>query len=160
MRMRTFGIGTALLLTAGVASAHVNLQPRESAPGATLTYTMRIPTEGTVTTTGVELEIPDQITVVSIDGPADAYTVKKAGERIVSIAWKTDIPPKQAKTFTFVAKNPSAPSEISWKAHQSFADGTSYDWVEPAGGKRPAARTNVIAASAKPATPADHEHKP
>lgn len=155
MRTHTLAIGVALLLTAGVASAHVNLQPRESAPGATLTYTMRIPTEGTVTTTGVELEIPDQISVISIDGPTDAYTVKKAGERIVSITWKTEIPPKQAKTFTFVAKNPSAPSEISWKAHQSFADGTSYDWVEPAGSKRPAARTNV---TATPDKSADHKH--
>ena len=158
MRTRILGIGAALLVTAGVASAHVNLQPRESAPGATITYTMRIPTEGTITTTGIELEIPDQIGVVSIDGPADAYTVKKAGERIVSITWKTDIPPKQAKSFTFVAQNPSTPSEISWKAHQHFADGTSYDWVEPAGSKRPAARTNVIAAPDKSAMPADHKH--
>lgn len=158
MRMQTLGLGAAILLSAAVASAHINLQPRESAPGAAVTYTVRVPTEGAINTTAIELEIPDQINVVSVDGPADAYTVKKAGERIVSITWKTDIPPKQAKTFTFVAKNPSTPSEISWKAHQAFADGTSYDWVEPAGSKRPAARTNVTAAADKAAMPADHKH--
>ncbi len=158
MRKRTLGLGAALLLVASAAYAHVNLQPRESAPGATVTYTMRVPTEGTVTTTGIELEIPDAMTVVSVDGPADAYEVKKAGDRIVAITWKTEILSKQFKTFTFVAKNPSAPSEISWKAHQRFADGTTFDWVEPAGGKRPAGRTNVAVAVDKAAMPADHKH--
>ena len=158
MRKRTLALGAALLLVASAANAHVNLQPRESAPGATVTYTMRVPTEGTVTTTAVELEIPDAMTVVSVDGPADVYEVKKVGERIVAITWKTDIAPKQFKTFTFVAKNPSAASEISWKAHQRFADGTTFDWVEPAGSKRPAARTNVAVAADKAAMPADHKH--
>ena len=158
MRKRTFGFVFAVLAMASVASAHVTLQPRESAPGETVTYTVRVPTEGTVPTTGIELEIPDAVTVVSVDGPAEAYEVKKSGDRIISIAWKTDIQPKQFKTFTFVAKNPTTPSEISWKAHQQFADGTMSDWIEPAGGKRPAARTKVGAAAEKPAMPADHKH--
>lgn len=158
MRKRTFGVVFAVLAMASVVSAHVTLQPRESAPGETVTYTVRVPTEGTVATTAIELEIPDGVTVVSIDGPAEAYEVKKSGDRIVSIAWKTDIQPKQFKTFTFVARNPMAASEISWKAHQSFADGTMSDWIEPAGGKRPAARTKVGATAEKPAMPADHKH--
>lgn len=158
MQNRLLGVFIALLFMTGAASAHVSVQPRESAPGETITYTVRVPTEGTVVTTGIELEIPDAIAVVSVDGPADAYEVKKTGDRIVSISWKTEILPKQAKTFTFVAKNPAGVSEISWKAHQKFADGTVTDWVEPAGSKRPAARTNVAAAAAKAPMPADHKH--
>lgn len=158
MRDRLFGVVVALLFMASAASAHVTLQPRESAPGETITYTIRVPTEGTVVTTAVELEIPDAITVVSVDGPADGYELKKDGDRIVAIAWKTEIPPKQFKTFTFVAKNPAAASEISWKAHQKFADGTTSDWVEPAGSKRPAPRTRVAVATEKAHAPADH-HK-
>ena len=156
MRKHTLSFGAALLLVASAAYAHVNLQPRESAPGVTVTYMMRVPTEGTVTTTGIELEVPDAMTIVSVDGPADAYEVKKADGRIVAITWKTEILPKQVKTFTFVAKNPAAPSEISWKAHQRFADGTSFDWVEPAGGKRPSGRTNVVVMADKAAMPVDH----
>lgn len=156
MRKHTLSFGAALLLVASAAYAHVNLQPRESAPGVTVTYMMRVPTEGTVTTTGIELEVPDAMTIVSVDGPADAYEVKKTDGRIVAITWKTEILPKQFKTFTFVAKNPSAPSEISWKAHQRFADGTSFDWVEPAGGKRPSGRTNVVVMADKAAMPVDH----
>lgn len=148
----------AVLVAAAVLQAHVTLQPRESAPGATVTYTVRIPTEGTVTTTGVELEIPDGIMVVAVDGPTDGYQVKRAGERIVSILWKTEIAPKAVKTFTFSAKNPSHPSELSWKAHQYFADGTTFDWVEPAGSKRPAARTRIAAAPDNAAAPGEHKH--
>jgi uncharacterized protein YcnI len=148
-----------IFVTAAALHAHVTLQPREAAPGATVTYTMRVPTEGTVTTTGIELEIPDGVAILSVDGAADTYEVKKAGDRIVAIAWKTEIPPKAFKTFTFSAKNPTEPAELSWKAHQRFADGTVFDWIEPAGGKRPAARTRITAATDKPAAPAEHQHQ-
>ena len=111
-----------------------------------------------MTTTGLELEIPDGITVVSVDGPATGYSVKKAGDRIVSIEWKTEIAPKQFKTFTFSARNPGEAVELSWRAHQHFADGTTFDWVEPAGGKRPAARTRIAPTSDKAAPTGDHQH--
>ena len=150
----------AMLIVAAALEAHVTLQPRESAPDATLTYTVRVPTEGTVTTTGVELEIPDGISVLSVEGPAESYEVQKSGDRIVSIAWKTEILPKQFKTFTFSARNPSNPAEVSWTAHQRFADGTMFDWVEPAGGKHPAGRTTIVAAPSTTAAPADHQHHP
>jgi K+-sensing histidine kinase KdpD len=57
---------------ASTASAHVSLQPHESAPGETVTYTVRVPTEGTIVTIGIELDIPESVHVVSVDGPADA----------------------------------------------------------------------------------------
>jgi uncharacterized repeat protein (TIGR01451 family) len=152
----TLAVFTFLMFTSA-AYAHVTLQPREAAPGSTVTYTVRVPTEGTVTTTGVEVEIPDGIVVLAVDGPTDTYEMKKSGDRITSITWKTEIAPKQARTFTFSARNPSAPAELSWKAHQHFADGTTYDWVEPAGSKRPAARTKIAASPDKPAA-GEHEH--
>jgi uncharacterized protein YcnI len=158
MQRQLFVIGIALLAVATRASAHVTLQPRESAPGETVTYTVRVPTEGTVATTGIELEIPEVINVISVDGAVDTYDLKRAGDRIIAISWKADIQPKQFKTFTFVAKNPSAASEIAWKAHQRFADGTTADWVEPAGSKRPAPRTRIVVAGDKAPVPAEHKH--
>ena len=158
MQERLLGIVIALLALASATSAHVSLQPRESAPAETVTYTVRVPTEGTVATSGIEIEIPDTISVISVDGAADTYEVRKSGDRIVSISWTTDIQPKQFKTFTFVAKNPATPSEVTWKAHQRFADGTTAEWVEPAGSKRPAARTKVVAAVDKAPAPAEHKH--
>ncbi len=35
--------------------------------------------------------------------------------------------------------------QILWKAHQRYAGGTSNDWVGPAGDRRPASVTNLVA---------------
>lgn len=124
-----------------MALAHVTVRPAEAPPGSEVTYTVRVPTEGQSATTSVELEIPAGVMVVSVNGAADSYEMKKAGDRVTSIVWKTSIPPEQRAELTFVAKNPAAGAEITWKAHQFFADGTSADWVEAKGSKRPASIT-------------------
>lgn len=36
-----------------------------------VTYTVRVPSEGKVATTVVELQIPEDVTVLSVEGPAD-----------------------------------------------------------------------------------------
>lgn len=65
----------------------------------------------------------------------------------LAIAWKKQIPPKEAAEFVFRARNPSW-SEILWKAHQHFSDGTTADWVGAPGERRPAAVTKLAAAAA------------
>src|SRR5688500_16164774 len=139
-----------LVLAALVASvpaaawAHVGVRPRESNPGAEERYTVRVPTEGAVTTTSVRLEVPDGVTVLEVL-PADGATVEteKQGERIAAITWKKDIKPKEVGEFAFRARNPGAGTEIRWKAHQHFADGTSAHWVEAPGTRRPGPVTRL-----------------
>ena len=135
------------LLVPAFAMAHVSVRPRESKPGAEERYTVRVPTEGAVATTHVRLEIPADVTVLEVL-PAEGATFEtaKQGERITLITWRKEIAPKQAAEFVFRARNPSS-AEIVWKAHQHFADGTTADWVGPAGDKRPAAVTKLAAAS-------------
>lgn len=146
MRIRTMAIGVAAVLAAAVAEAHVTIQPRESKAGATEHYTMRVPTEGKVATTSVELEVPAGVNVTAIEGPADSYEAKKANNRIVAITWKVNIAPGQSQQLTFTATNPPAGTEIAWKVHQGYEDGTSSDWVEPAGSRRPGPVTKLTAA--------------
>ena len=138
---------TLVLTLPSLATAHVSVRPRESKPGAEERYTVRVPTEGAVATTHVRLEIPPDVTVLEVM-PVDGGTFETATQstRITSITWKKEIAPKQAAEFVFRARNPSA-GEIAWKAHQHFADGTSADWVGPAGDKRPASVTKLAAAS-------------
>ena len=119
------------------AYAHVTLRPVEAAPGGTTTYTVRVPSEGDAATTSVELEIPAGVTIVSVAGAADTYQLKKNGDRVTAIVWKTSIPAGERGELNFVAQNPASGGEIAWKAHQFYADGTRADWVEPKGGKRP-----------------------
>jgi hypothetical protein len=103
---------------------------------------MKVPTEGKVTTTSVELEIPAGVSVISIADPAET---KKENGRIVSITWKTHILPDQSRDFDFVAVNPATDRDMAWKAHQHYADGTSRDWVDAPKTKSPASVTKLSA---------------
>ena len=137
------------------ALAHVGVLPRESKPGVEERYTVRVPTEGAVATTSVRLEIPDGVTVLEVEKyGGESFEVQKQGDRIVAITWTRNIPPKESANFYFRARNPQSGSEIAWKAHQHFADGTMTGWVEPAGGKRPGPVTKLVDAAAQGANDA------
>ena len=144
--MRITATVAFVVLAASGLSAHVTVAPRESQAGAEQRYTVRVPTEGQVATTSVELEVPAGVVVTEVvAGAAYTFDVRREGDRIVAITWKQEIPPKQTAQFVFVARNPTAP-EIAWKARQRFADGTSADWVGVEGDRRPASVTRLTAA--------------
>ena len=151
--MRNVILGGLMLAVPVAASAHVGVRPRESTPGVEERYTVRVPTEGAITTTSVHLEIPDGVTVLEVL-PADGVTfeTQKHGDRIATITWKKEIKPKEIGEFVFRARNPQSGTEIRWKAHQHFADGTVTAWVEPAGGKRPGPVTKLVAAESPSAS--------
>lgn len=133
-----------MLVLPTIARAHVSVRPRESTSGAEERYAVRVPTEGAVTTTSVHIEIPDGVTVLEVEKTEGAtFETLKKGDRIVGITWKKEIKPKEASEFFFRARNPSSGVEVTWKAHQHFADGTVADWVGPARDRRPAAVTRL-----------------
>ena len=140
MRSRNLILAMAWLGMTVSAQAHVRVLPFESQPGAHQTYTVKVPTEGTVTTTSVELEVPDGVSVVSIADPADS---KKANGRTTSITWKVEIPPGQSRDLIFEAINPAGNRDLTWKAHQHYADGTSRDWADLPKTKSPASITKL-----------------
>ena len=143
--MRNAAVVAFILLAASTLSAHVTVAPRESQAGAEQRYAVRVPTEGQVATTSVELEIPSGVVVSEVvAGEGYTFDVRRDGGRIVAITWKREIPPKQSAEFVFVARNPNA-AEIAWKARQRFADGTSADWVGVQGDRRPASVTRLLA---------------
>ena len=154
--MKTILSAVALLVVVpSFALAHVGVRPRESKPGIEERYAVRVPTEGAVATTSVRLEIPDGVTVLEVEKMGgETFAVEKTGARIVAFVWTRNIPPKESADFFFKARNPSSGTEIAWKAHQSFADGTTTGWVEPAGGKRPGPVTKLVEAAAQ-AVPSD-----
>ena len=144
---RNLIFGTLMILVPSFAMAHVSVRHRESKPGAEEQYTVRVPTEGAVATTHVTLEIPADVTVLEVM-PAESATFEtaKQGDRITSITWRKAIPPKASAEFAFRARNPNA-TEIAWKAHQHFSDGTVADWIGAAGASRPAAVTKLSASA-------------
>lgn len=143
--MRLMVLTASLLSVCAVAEAHVRITPRESKPGATETYTARVPTEGKVTTISVQLDVPDGVTIVSASAPAGMKCeLKRDGDRIVAIIWTVEIKPGEATELPFVARNPTSGDEIVWKVHQRYADGTSSEWIGPAGTRGPAPVTKLL----------------
>src|SRR5215213_6647714 len=122
MRSRKLILAMAWLGLTVSAQAHIRVLPFESQLGAHQKYTVKVPTEGVVTTTSVELEVPEGVSVVSIADPADT---KKMDGRTTSITWKVEIPAGQSRDLIFEAINPRGTRDLSWKAHQHYADGTS-----------------------------------
>ena len=146
MRLRNIVLAITVMFVASNASAHVSVRPRESKPGTTEKYTVRVPTEGKVATTSVVLDVPQGVTIDSVE-PIEGVTsdLKREGDRVVSITWNVTIQPGDSKEFVFVAKNPGDALEIAWKAHQRYADGTSSEWVGAAGTRQPAPVTKLTA---------------
>jgi uncharacterized protein (TIGR02246 family) len=156
--MKRFVTVVALMVAApAVAFAHVTVRPRESRPSAEERYTVRVPTEGAVATMQVRLEIPADVVVLEVLPHEGAtFETTTESERITTITWKKEIPPKTSAEFVFRARNPAADS-IVWKAHQHFSDGTTTDWVGGAGEKRPASVTKLAAPSAGVVRPPDSD---
>lgn len=147
--MRRLVTLTALaLVVPALAAAHVGVRPRESKAGADEKYTVRVPTEGKVATTSVELEIPAGVTVLEVMKIETAtFDIKKDGTRITSITWTKEIPPGQSAEFVFHARNPAEGTSIVWKSHQHYADGTASHWVNAPGERQPAPVTKLIGAT-------------
>jgi uncharacterized protein YcnI len=142
--MRLAILMRAALFVYTSAEAHVRITPAESKAGATETYTARVPTEGKVTTTSVQLDVPEGITIVSASAPNDApVELKKDGDRVTAVVWTTDIKPGDVAMLSFVARNPATGDQIVWKVHQRYSDGTSSDWIGPAGTRSPAPVTKL-----------------
>lgn len=137
-----------LLFACGLASAHVTVWPRESQTGSYEKYVVRVPTEGKVATTSIELVVPENVTIVSMGAPAGfAYEVKRTGDRITHVVWTMRIAPGEFAEFAFMARNPKDAGEITWRAIQHFADDTQTEWTGPRGDKHPASVTTVKAAA-------------
>ena len=134
---------SALLIPA-LAQAHVTISPRESTQGATVRYTVRIPTEGEVATTRAELEVPEGVIVEVLQAPVGwTYELKHADDRIVAITWQVDVKPGEFIEVGFVARNPRQGSQIVWILSQHFADGTVTDWTNGPDGIRRTAVTQL-----------------
>lgn len=131
MRTRTSILVVVLgVFVAATVSAHVTVAPGESKLGVSERYTVRVPTEGQVGTTAVDLEVPPGVMVSGVLASGGWKSeVRREGNRIVSISWRVDIPAGHFGELVFNARNPKEGTEIAWKVTQRFADGTSREWT-------------------------------
>ena len=142
---QTLRIAALALMIPAAAQAHVSVTPRQSAAGATEKYTIRVPTEGKVATTGAYLEVPAGVIVEVVSKPAGwTYELTRKDDRIVAIKWTMDVQPGEFVEVALVARNPRDQKQIVWTLRQRFADGTVTDWTRtPNGVVRPTALTTL-----------------
>lgn len=132
--MRIFAsIAAAFIGVAAFSStvlAHVVVKPAEVAAGAFQTYTIGVPVEKDVPTTGVRLVIPAGLEhVAPTVKPGWTITTEKKGEGVTEINWTGgQVPPGQRDDFTFSAQAPAKVTTLAWKAYQTSADGSVVAW--------------------------------
>jgi len=130
MKRRAWIAGVLFVLIGTVVGAHVTIGPTESKLGISERYTVRVPTEGQVATVGVDLDVPEGVTVSYVQASGGwTSELKRVENRIVAISWKVQIPPAHFGELVFNARNPKEGTAIAWKVKQIFADGTSRDWT-------------------------------
>ena len=147
MKLQISSVVAGVLLFALPAWAHVTVAPRESRPGMSERYTVRVPTEGKVSTVEVELEIPEGVTISPMAPAGWTHTLKRTGDRVTAIVWAMEIKPGEFAEFVFIGRNPKTGSAIVWKAHQRYADGTASHWVGEPGTRSPAPVTTLVVAA-------------
>ena len=145
---RVIAYTVSALLVATAAQAHVSVRPRESKAGATENVhrsrahrgqgrdhlgRSRNPAgrDGQLGRTGRRRQIRDE--------------ARRRPSRLDYV--DGDDRSGQNRELVFVAKNPTDATEIVWKAHQRYADGTSSEWVGAAGTRQPAPVTKLAPAA-------------
>lgn len=148
-RARAAAAGTAALLCAGAASAHVTIFPRQATLGAAQTYMMRVPNERTVATFKVEGEFPPELKVTGLD-ENPGWTVeprRDASGAIVGGVWTGNLPADGFTEFGIEAVNPAAGESLTWRFTQYYEGGETIHWSGPKGSKTPAPTVALVPAA-------------
>lgn len=114
--------------------AHVVVRPNEAGAAAYQTFTINVPNERDIPTVGIRLVIPGDLQSVTPNvKPGWTITVKKTGEgedaKVTEVEWtEGSIPTGQRDEFLFSTKTPAKDTTLSWKAYQTYEDGTVVSW--------------------------------
>ena len=149
-----------MVLFAGVANAHVTVQPEETWQGKYEVFTVRVPSENEeAPTTKVEVIIPDEVNITRFEPkPGWTYEVQKNDTgKITGVTWTTEgegLSPTEFADFTMQGRVDDEAMELVWKAYQTYKDGSVVDWDGAPDSNKPASVTAVKPA----ATASAHGH--
>ena len=124
------------LLLAGSAAAHVVVRPGEALVAERITFSVSVPNEHDTPVVGVRLLIPEGLTSVRPFAKAGwnvSVTKTGEGENVTAseIIWTSaggTVPVDLKDDFLFGAKLPDNPTELKWKAYETYQDGKVVAW--------------------------------
>lgn len=120
----------SVVLFPAAAFAHVVVTPKSASLAQRLVFNVSVPNEKTIAVTNLKLSIPNgvgDVTPTSKDG-WKITTTKNVDSEITSITWTGTIPTGERQDFSFSAQTPATPTELIWKAYQTYADGSVVHW--------------------------------
>ncbi|TVY06942.1 YcnI family protein [Paenibacillus cremeus] len=137
-----------MLLFAGVASAHVTVQPQQTTQGTYEVFNVRVPTEKDIPTVKIEVKIPAEVTISRFEPKSDwKYDLTKdSSGKITSVTWSATgngLSSTEFGNFLMNGKVADNATQISWKAYQTYKDGSVVEWVGAEGSDKPASVTKV-----------------
>jgi uncharacterized protein YcnI len=150
--------GAALLISsllfASIASAHVSVMPKETTQGSYEMFTVRVPTEKDVPTVKVEVKFAVDAVAISRFEPKPGWNyelAKDASGKITGVTWTATgdgLSKTEFGDFNMQGKVADAATQITWKAYQTYKDGSVVEWVGADGSDKPASVTTVTAKAA------------
>lgn len=138
-KLNTIATSIAMLATSvSLASAHVTVSPDKVGVGVRQDFSVGVPVEKDIPTTSVRLVIPDGLEgVTPYVKPGWEIDMEKTGEgeetKVTEITWSGgSIPTGLRDAFVFRAQVPAKETTLTWKAYQTYEDGTVVSWDQEA----------------------------
>lgn len=129
---RVLPAAAVLLALAAPAAAHVDVLPAEVERDAAVEFTVRVPTERELATTGVRIDIPEQVTVYAFAEPPPGWTmrlVRGDDGRFRAVVYSGGrIGVRRYADFRMLG-TPFGSGTAVWKARQTYADGLVKPWI-------------------------------
>lgn len=141
----------AMIVFAGIASAHVKVHPAEVEQGTYQVFTVTMPVEKNANTTKLKLEFSDDVTMTNVEPkPGWSHELKKDDSgKITAVTWKADgdgIAPDEFIEFKMQGKVGDYAKEITFKGYQTYDNGDVVKWIEDQESDTPASVTKVVPA--------------
>jgi uncharacterized protein YcnI len=133
------------LAVTSVASAHVRVLPEEVPAGSFEVFTVRVPTEKDIPTTGVRVEVPEGFTISRVEPvPGWDYELEEEAGVISAITWSgAEIGATEFQQFDVQGQTPEETGEYSWRAFQTYKDDSVVEWIGSEDSEEPASVVRV-----------------
>ncbi|WP_336787440.1 YcnI family copper-binding membrane protein [Paenibacillus sp. MMO-177] len=149
-------MAVCLMMFAGVASAHVTVQPPSVPANSYQVFAVRVPSEEKgVNTVKVQVKVADGAVISRVE-PKPGWTSeleKDANGVVTSITWTAaeggGLSETEFTEFRMSGKVNEDATKLVWKAYQTYSDNKVVEWVGADGSDKPASVTTVTAAVAE-----------
>jgi uncharacterized protein YcnI len=134
-----------MLVVTSVASAHVRVLPEEVPAGTFEVFTVRVPTEKDISTTGVRVEVPEGFTISRVQPvPGWDYELEEEAGVVRAITWSSgELGATEFQQFDVQGQTPEDAGEYPWRAFQTYEDGSVVEWIGPEDSEEPASVVRV-----------------